>query len=143
MNVEKEIEQLKYQIKLLKFMVNADDFPFYMYALDHNFSENQVNALMKVLLAMNYRLNQNADESLREYHEFNKNDDQLKSLLHRFGIEINEIYKEELPSITEFKHYIHRIFAQNDINAKHLLLSLERQHYGKLCEYLLHQLEDK
>lgn len=28
MNIEKEIGQLKYQIKPLKFMVNGDEFPF-------------------------------------------------------------------------------------------------------------------
>lgn len=142
MNIEKEIGQLKYQINLLKFMVNADDFPFFMYALDHDFEENQVNALMKILLAFNYRLYEGADNNYHSYHELNKEDEPLKSLLKIFQIETSEIYKTEPPSISEFEHYLHCIFDNKEIIPKHILLSLKRQSiYKKLCDYLLNQLE--
>ena len=144
MNIEKEIGQLKYQIKLLKFMVNADDFPFFMYALDHDFEESQVNALMKILLAFNYRMYQGTDNNYHNYHELNKVDEHLKSLLKTFNIEIHEIYKNELPSVVELEQYINCIFADNEINPKHLLKSLRKQSiHENLCEHLLNQLEGK
>ena len=143
MNIEKEIGQLKYQIKLLKFMVNADDYPFFMYALDHDFEENQVNALLKVLSAFKYRLNKVADNNYdNSYHELIKEDESLKSLLKAYQIEVHDIYKNELPSISEFIDYLNSIFADKEINPKHLLMNLKKQSILKdLCEHLLNQLE--
>ncbi|MGW8428608.1 hypothetical protein ACWGJQ_24670 [Peribacillus simplex] len=142
MNIEKEIRQLKYQIKLLKFMVNGDEFPFFMYALDNEFEETQVNALMKIILAFDYRLNEGSDNIYHSYHELNKDDESLKTLLKTYQIDTYEIYKTELPSISEFKHYLNCIFADKEINVKHFILNLKRQSIHKeLCDYLLNQLE--
>ncbi|MED1673660.1 DUF1878 family protein [Pallidibacillus thermolactis] len=43
MDVVKEIELLKYQNKLLQAMVDGDTYPFFMFALNHNLNESQVN----------------------------------------------------------------------------------------------------
>ena len=40
-----EFELLKYQIELLKKMVNIDDNPLYDYMIDYNFSREQHNIL--------------------------------------------------------------------------------------------------
>ncbi|OEH94265.1 DUF1878 family protein [Bacillus solimangrovi] len=143
MNIEKEIGKLKYQIKLLKCMVNGDEFPFFMYAIDHEFEENQVNALLKILTAFRYRMYEGTDDNYHHYHELNKADAQLQSLLIIYQIETSEIYKHELPSIIEFRHYLNCIFAEKETNPKHILLSLKRQSiYKELCDYLLNQIED-
>ena len=140
MNIEKEIRQLKYQIKLLKYMVNDDEFPFFMYALNFEFEETQVNALLKIISAFDYRLNYSSKH--HNYHELNKDDETLKTLLKTYQIDTYEIYKTELPTISEFKHYLNCIFADKEINAKHLILSLKRQSiYKELCDFLLNQLE--
>ncbi|KPN96056.1 DUF1878 family protein [Lysinibacillus sp. ZYM-1] len=142
MNVEQEIRQLKYQIKLLKFMVNDDEFPFFMYALDNEFEETQVNAVMKILSAFYYRLNERNDNNFHSYHELNKDDESLKTLLKTYQIDTLEIYKTELPSISEFEHYLNCIYHNKEINAKHFILNLKRQSiYKELCDYLLNQLE--
>ncbi|KOS66399.1 hypothetical protein AEA09_16750 [Lysinibacillus contaminans] len=138
MNIEEEIRQLKYQIKLLKYMVNDDEFPFFMYALNFEFEETQVKALLKIISAFDYRLKNN----YHDYHELNKDDEALKTLLKTYHIDIYEIYKTELPTITEFKHYLNCIFADKEINAKHVISSLKGQSiYKELCDYLLNQLE--
>ncbi|MFD1849711.1 DUF1878 family protein [Oceanobacillus bengalensis] len=144
MNIEKEIVQLKYQIKLLKFMVNEDDFPFFMYALDHDFEESQVNALLKVLSAFKYRLNKAKDNTYgNSFHESIKEDESLKLLLKTYQIEVHDIYKNALPNIAEFRDYLNSIFADKEINSKHLLMSLKKQSIHKnLCEDLLNQLEE-
>jgi len=142
-NIEKEIRQLKYQIKLLKFMVNGDEFPFFMYALDNEFEENQVNALIKILTAFNYRLSEGKDDTYHSYHQLNKEDESLRSLLKNFQIESSELYQTELPSISEFKHYLNCIFADIEINPKHLILRLKKQSiHEEICDYLLKQLEE-
>ncbi|KPN94316.1 hypothetical protein AO843_23305 [Lysinibacillus sp. ZYM-1] len=74
------IKEVK-KIKLLKFMVNDNEFPFFMYALDNEFEETQVNAVMKILSAFYYRLNENNDNNYHSYHELNKDDESLKSYL--------------------------------------------------------------
>ena len=57
MNVENEIELLKYQNKLLLSMVNGDDYPFFFFALNHDFTREQVNGIIKILNIFNNRLN--------------------------------------------------------------------------------------
>ncbi|WP_087974993.1 DUF1878 domain-containing protein [Oceanobacillus rekensis] len=144
MNTEKEIIKLKYQIKLLKFMVNGDKFPFFMYALDHEFEESQVNALLKILSVFKYRLSKSTDnsyDSSNQLYELIKEDESLDSLLQTYQIETSDIYKTELPSISEFKQYCNCIFANKEINLRYLLMNLKRQSiHGKLCDYLLKQL---
>lgn len=50
-----------------------------MYALDNEFEETQVNAVMKILSAFYYRLNKNNDNNYHSYHELNKEDESLVS----------------------------------------------------------------
>lgn len=134
MDVEKEINQLKYQIKLLKFMVNAEEFPFFMFALDHNFTENQVNSLIKVLSVLNSRLNGHVP----------KEDETVQSFFKNYKIEVEHIYKTEFPTILEFLKYVNLIFADKDFEPKYLLESLRKQSiHETLCAYLLSELEKK
>ncbi|OOQ98546.1 hypothetical protein BW900_31740, partial [Bacillus mycoides] len=45
----KEVTLLKYQFELMKRMIQSDEYPFFMFVIDHEFEEEQVNALLKVL----------------------------------------------------------------------------------------------
>lgn len=140
MNVENEINQLKYQIKLLKFMVNEDEFPFFMYALDYEFNENQVATLIKIGSALSYRLDGEQKSTL---HDFNQEDEQLKSLFEEYGIGLSDVYKSGLPTISEFASYVNHIFAGKEISPKYLLSSMKKQSiHEELCTYLLGQIEE-
>lgn len=137
MNVENEINQLKYQIKLLKFMVNEDEFPFFMYALDYEFDENQVNALIKLVSALSYRLDGEPESPL---HDQNKEDEQLNSLFAAYNVDLSDIYKSGVPTMLEFENYVQRIFFGKQISPKYLLSSLNKQSiHEELCGYLLEQ----
>ncbi|MDK8210633.1 DUF1878 family protein, partial [Bacillus subtilis] len=56
MDVVKEVKLLKYQMSLMKHMVNAEEHPFFMFAIDHEFEENQVNAFLKALGVFSLRI---------------------------------------------------------------------------------------
>jgi len=40
LNVVKEVKLLKYQMDLMKHMINADEHLFFMFAIDHEFEED-------------------------------------------------------------------------------------------------------
>ncbi|RXF79844.1 DUF1878 family protein [Bacillus subtilis] len=130
MNLEKEIELLKYQNYLLKTIIDGDDHPFFMFALDHNLNKKQVNAVLEILGIFSNRLS-GEKESL----EIKKSS--AKKNLEEFGIAAEEVLKDEKPTRKEFENYKNKILS-SEIETKYLLMSLQRQHIQPtVCEFLL------
>ncbi|AEP90309.1 hypothetical protein I33_1340 [Bacillus subtilis subsp. subtilis str. RO-NN-1] len=129
MNLEKEIELLKYQNYLLKTIIDGDDHPFFMFALDHNLNEKQVNAVLEILGIFSNRLS-GEKESL----EIKKSS---AKKIEEFGIVAEEVLKDEKPTRKEFENYKNKILS-SEIETKYLLMSLQRQHIQPtVCEFLL------
>ncbi|WP_144524046.1 DUF1878 family protein [Bacillus pumilus] len=130
MDLEREIELLKYQNYLLKTIIDGDDHPFFMFALDHNLRKEQVDAIVEILGIFSNRLN--GDEESLEIKKTSTNE-KLKAV----GISVEEVMKNEVPTRKEFDHYKEKIFS-SDIETKYLLMSLQRQHIQPtVCEFLL------
>ncbi|NPC93064.1 DUF1878 family protein [Bacillus sp. WMMC1349] len=130
MNLEREIELLKYQNHLLKTIINGDEFPFFMFALDHNLNEKQVNAVLEILSIFSYRLSE--DKDFKEYKE-----DKAKEKFKEFDISIERILKDERPTREEFEGYKSKILPAS-AESKYLLMSLQRQHIQPdVCGFLL------
>ncbi|MGI2751131.1 DUF1878 family protein [Bacillus cytotoxicus] len=133
----KEVKLLKYQNKLLQTMVNGDDFLFFMFTLNHDLDETQVNSILKILNVFAYRLKENSDEKFEDFSKQNISD---RDMLNELGIDVDHLYKNELPNIKEFESYI-RILCSQDFEIKYLLLSLTKQEiHSEVCNYLLGQL---
>ncbi|MGN7198354.1 DUF1878 family protein [Bacillus mycoides] len=133
----KEVKLLKYQNKLLQTMVNGDDFLFFMFTLNHDLDETQVNSILKILNVFAYRLKENSDEKFEDFSKQNISD---RDMFNELGIDVNHLYKNELPNIKEFESYI-RILCSQDFEIKYLLLSLTKQEiHSEVCNYLLGQL---
>jgi hypothetical protein len=135
-DVVKEIELLKYQNKLLQTVVNGDEYPFFMFVLNHNINETQVKVILKVLNTLQFRLNNNSKEDLKRFIETNKKDEQLFML---FNIDLKSIYANEPPSLEEFKGYVQTI-TSGDFITEYLLMSLIKQEIQtEVCNYLLNK----
>lgn len=147
MNVEKEIELLKYQISLLKKIVPGDEFPFYMFIMDHEISKAQHNFLTNYLFLLNHRLGHMSkdeegqqDNISSQFYESKKSSliDEAKAL----GIENDVLFSDEIPKYDEFENFV-RTALPMEVNPFYLLKSLQKQNiFANLCEYLLKQAKD-
>ena len=81
-----EFELLKYQIELLKKMVNIDDNPLYDYMIDYNFSREQHNIFVDILSAFS-----SIKTSIRA--------------IRKDGIKYFESHKEAMLSKYSFRYY--------------------------------------
>ncbi|EJQ37351.1 hypothetical protein IEE_05283 [Bacillus cereus BAG5X1-1] len=45
MDLIKEVTLLRYQFRLMQSMIQSDEFPFYRFAIDYEFEEEQVKTL--------------------------------------------------------------------------------------------------
>lgn len=130
MDIAKEVALLKYQFSLMKHMIQSDEYPFFMFAIDHEFEEAQVNALLKILLVFGDRLGHQEISILAQSND----------LFARFNIPLDRLYSPEQPTLGELKLYISKVFYQ-EFELKYLLLSLKKQHISiQVCNYLLEQL---
>ncbi|QDZ88918.1 DUF1878 family protein [Priestia megaterium] len=133
MDVVKEVKLLKYQMDLMKHMLNADEHLFFMFAIDHEFEEDQVNVLLKILGVFNNRLN---NEEISIFSQANH-------LLSQFNISLETLYTSEQPTLEEFESYITKIFYQ-DFELRYLLSSLKKQSIQiKVCDYFLNCLTEE
>lgn len=141
LSIEKKIDLLLYKVKLLESMVSCDDeYPFFMFVLRHDFSEEQVKAIIKILTAFSYRLHENKNESLRLVNQ-GKSDNRI--FLADIGIDVESLYSVKIPSLQEFEVYAKTVFSDK-IEVKHLLMSLHNQSIVKDgCAYLLKQYKTK
>jgi len=130
LDVVKEVKLLKYQVNLMKHMINADEDLFFMFAIDHEFEEDQVNVLLKILGVFNDRLN---NEEISIFSQTNH-------LFSQFNVSLDTLYTSEQPTLEEFKSYITKIFYQ-DFELRYLLSSLKKQSIQiKVCDYFLKHL---
>ncbi|OPH46890.1 hypothetical protein BC351_13245 [Paenibacillus ferrarius] len=139
MNIEKEIELLKYQIQLLKTVIGGDSHPFHMYMLDHNITQDQHGLIMDILIVMNHRLSQKDDPTSKKFFEAKK--EMIQSRLTKLQIDENqiELFSESIPTFKEFQSII-AAYLPSDINPKHLLMSaLSQELCPTLCNHLLSQ----
>lgn len=133
LDVVKEVKLLKYQMDLMKHMLNADEHLFFMFAIDHEFEEDQVNVLLKILGVFNNRLN---NEEISIFSQANH-------LLSQFNISLETLYTSEQPTLEEFESYITKIFYQ-DFELRYLLSSLKKQSIQiKVCDYFLNCLTEE
>lgn len=127
LDVVKEVKLLKYQMSLMKHMINAEQHPFFMFAIDHEFEENQVQAFLKILGVFSYRIK---GEDISVLYQ----DDQLFS---PFNLALDKLYVSEPPTLEELKMYVTKIFYQ-DFELEYLLCSLKKQFIQTaVCDFFL------
>ncbi|MBT2259584.1 DUF1878 family protein [Priestia megaterium] len=130
MDVVKEVKLLKYQMRLMKHMINSDEHFFFMFAIDHEFEEEQVNVLLKILHVLNNRLKG------EEISVFYQND----HLFSQFNLPLDKIYSTQQPTLEEFNLYIAKIFYQ-EFELEYLLSSLKKQAIqNEICDFFLNLL---
>lgn len=133
LDIVKEVKLLKYQMNLMKHMINADEHLFFIFAIDHEFEEDRVNVLLKVLHAFNHRLK---DEEISILNQ----DDHLLS---QFNLPLDKVYNSEQPTLEEFKLYITKVFYQ-EFELEYLLSSLRKQSIqNEVCDFLLNLLKEE
>ncbi|WP_187644942.1 hypothetical protein [Paenibacillus terrae] len=133
------IQLLKYQIKLMKMFIDGDTYPYFMYLLDHDIHEEQSSIINDILIIFNHRMKSDLREYINENSEMiNK----LTSKLKHFNISEESLFSKNPPTFNEFKEYTDQIMPEH-VNAKYLLISLERQSMFKdLSTFLLTDAED-
>ncbi|MCI4622905.1 DUF1878 domain-containing protein [Priestia megaterium] len=131
MDVVKEVKLLKYQMSLMKHMVNAEEHPFFMFAIDHEFEENQVNAFLKALGVFSLRIK---GEDISVLYQ----DDYLFS---QFNLPLDNVYTSSQPTLEELELYVSKIFYQK-FELKYLLYSLKKQFIQtEVCDFFLQRLK--
>ncbi|ADE70466.1 MULTISPECIES: DUF1878 family protein [Priestia] len=131
MDVVKEVKLLKYQMSLMKHMVNAEEHPFFMFAIDHEFEENQVNAFLKALGVFSLRIK---GEDISVLYQ----DDYLFS---QFNLPLDNVYASSQPTLEELELYVSKIFYQK-FELKYLLYSLKKQFIQtEVCDFFLQRLK--
>lgn len=126
MSVESQLDLLKYKIKILTTLVASDEHPFFMFLLDHDFTEEQTQTLKEVLYILNHRLNSDHaiedEQSIVFYKEkvaeIKKRNSQL------FAAHTN-LLSESSPTFAEFVGIV-EIILPKDVNPKYLLMALKK-----------------
>ena len=127
LDVVKEVKLLKYQMSLMKHMINAEEYPFFMFTIDHEFEENQVNAFLKILGVFSCRIKGG------EIFECYQND----QLFSQFNLSLDKLYASEPPMLEELKMYVTKIFYQ-EFELEYLLCSLKKQFIQtEVCDFFL------
>ncbi|MCZ8495123.1 DUF1878 family protein [Priestia megaterium] len=131
MDVVKEVKLLKYQMSLMKHMINAEEHPFFMFAIDHEFEENQVKAFLKILGVFSCRIK---GEDISVFYQ----NDQLFS---QFSLSLENVYAPTPPTLEELKMYVTNIFYQ-EFELEYLLCSLKKQFIQtEVCDFFLQRLK--
>ncbi|MBD7935534.1 hypothetical protein H9655_00705 [Cytobacillus sp. Sa5YUA1] len=138
--IEEELKLLKFQIKLLKMAVPNDDYPYFMYLLDHDITEKQSNLIKDILVILNIR-------NKTVFSEYKKGQPEIAEglieELNKFHINEQQLFSDEKPSYEEFEFYIKQ-FLPSHVNPIYLLQSLEKQSLFKnIAKYLLDNLTFK
>jgi hypothetical protein len=100
LDIVQEVKLLKYQMSLMKHMVNAEEHPFFMFAVDHEFEEDQVKAFLKILGVFSCRIK---GEDISVLYQ----DDDLFS---QFNLPLDNVYASVQPTLEELKAYVAKIF---------------------------------
>lgn len=127
LDVVKEVKLLKYQMSVMKHMINAEEHPFFMFTIDHEFEENQVNIFLKILGVFNCRIK---GEDISVLYQ----DDCLFS---QFNLPLDNVYASVQPTLEELELYVAKIFYQ-EFELEYLLCSLKKQFIQmKVCDFFL------
>ncbi|SFF41706.1 Protein of unknown function [Paenibacillus algorifonticola] len=140
MNVHEEIERLKYQMKLMRTIIAKDEFPFYLFLLDHHFTEQQTRALHDVLYLLNHRMK--GASAVRDEHSISFYNAKVADIQQRytlFSSPNHPLYADAPPSYRDFVAYASAVVPK-DVNPDYLLMALSNQEvYPDLCQLLLSQ----
>lgn len=117
-----------------------DEFPFYLFLLDHDFTEQQTRALHDVLYMLNHRMKGAAaasDEHSIIFYNAKVADIQQRHTL--FSRPNHPLFADAPPSYHEFVAYVSAVVPE-DVNPDYLLMALNNQGvYPDLCRLLLNQ----
>lgn len=112
-------------------MINAEEHPFFMFAIDHEFEENQVKAFLKMLGVFSCRIK---GEEIFEWYQ----NDQLFS---QFNLPLDKLYASDQPTLEELKSVVAKIFYQG-FELEYLLCSLKKQFIqAEVCDFFLQRLK--
>lgn len=131
LDVVKEVKLLKYQMSLMKRMVNAEEHPFFMFAIDHEFEENQVKAFLNILGVFSCRIK---GEDISVFY-------QNEQLFSQFALSLDNVYAPTPLTLEELKMYVTKIFYQ-EFELEYLLCSLKKQCIQmEVCDFFLQRLK--
>lgn len=135
----KQYELLKYQIELLKKMVNVDENPLYDYMIDYNISREQHNIFIDILSAFSLQLKRQSEQLEKDgvkYFESHK-ESMLSKYSHLDITVFNRLSIENAPTYEAFSFLITK-FLPEDVEPLTLLKRTNRQEiYTNICEYLI------
>lgn len=115
----------------MKHMINAEEHPFFMFVIDHEFEENQVKAFLNMLGVFSCRIK---GEDISTFYQ----NDQLFS---QFNLPLDKLYASEQPTLEELKSVVAKIFYQ-EFELEYLLCSLKKQCIQmEVCDFLLQHLK--
>lgn len=134
--MQKELELLKYQITLLKQMVNIDEMPFNDFLIDHDISKEQHKWIIDVMKILNYRFSYVKD-STDDY--YNSVTDQFSEDYQFTGMNFNQFFEIKLPTFKEFDAVISRNLP-NDTENLYMLKAMKNQKMFK--ELSTHLIDD-
>lgn len=132
--MQKELELLKYQITLLKQMVNIDEMPFNDFLIDHDISKEQHKWIIDVMKILNYRFSYVKD-STDDY--YNSVTDQFSEDYQFTGMNFNQFFEIKLPTFKEFDAVISRNLPNNTENLYMLKAMKNQKMFQELCTHLL------
>lgn len=120
--------------KLFSFIIIYLIIPFItksyfynMFAIDHEFEENQVKAFLKILGVFSCRI---YGEDMSVWYQ----NDQLFS---QFNLPLDKLYASEQPTLEELKSVAAKIFYQQ-FELEYLLCSLKKQFIQtEVCDFFL------
>ncbi|OFD00274.1 hypothetical protein [Bacillus wiedmannii] len=135
----KQYELLKYQIELLKKMVNVDDNPLYDYVIDYNISREQYNIFIDILSTFSLQLRRQSGELAKDGVKYFKahKESMLSKHPHLDTKVLNELSIEDAPTYEAFSTFI-TPFLPEDVKPLTLLKRANQQGiYTDICEYLI------
>lgn len=139
-DIIKEIKLIKYQLKLMKMMIDGDRYPYFMFITDYDISEDQEKILRKIMLVLKARLEderEDCNDLYKEDHEL------LISVFKEVGLSTDLLFSLKKPTFNEFSTYA-RALLFKDINIEYLLMSMKMQSICvHLCDYLLNDIQEK
>lgn len=130
-----EYEFLKYQIKILKKMVDMDANPLYDYILDHDINREQHTFFIDVLSALNIRMKEKTHDSDKYL------DAHRESMMSRYShlniSDLEKLFLDDKPTFKEFNSLI-SVVLPKDVKPLFLLNRIKQQEiYVDICEYLI------
>ncbi len=133
-DIIEEIKLIKYQLKLMKMMIDGDRYPYFMFITDHDISEEKEKLLRKIILFLKLRLDQKEEDDSDLYTE---DKELLTSIFKKAGLSSDVLFSTQKPTFNEFSTYV-KCFLGEDINVTYLLMSMEKQSmFIQLCDSLL------